>query len=429
MSSMALSSSSSASSSSATATALASPDPSSPVVKRAKGEEETKPVLLFDVEMLVTVISLGLQDESSTTQVAETIAATTPDLLHSLIHCAPHQFTELFKNQPKDVQRTAQKLYTLSLHHSHYYSTLTKLEREISTYLQMSTKERFEAVINRAKDALSVKPNENLESYQTAMKLIGQATHQIEEALALFNYVDSEYRGRLVVLYANSFDSNDNPVFPECRKFYSTLCQNLYICRNEQAQLMQLRRALFARTLELQQKARSFYAPVESATSRTPFFNQHQPLLWEVGSELLKAAFWTTFAEKRKYKTFIPENFYNAVQQTAKINDWQKYSFKFFLNAAPDPLPVGFVENIWGTYSTANIADLGEWMSHLIHALPMATFEKLATEIKETQAKKELLLQTFEDYFKTQQKGSLTFPKLKSWCDNLRIPNKRKMIS
>jgi hypothetical protein len=386
---------------------------------------------LFHVPTICTNIVSNQAD-------ADSIIAQRPEVLSEICNLSPKDYKKGFiehltnasftGSQCRRIHQVADRLYATSLLNSRYNDTMNTLEKDMPTFLALSTKEHFTNLIQAAETVLSRGPQDVLSALQATSSECAGIAGDINRALGLFFYVDEETIRRVSIITSDAKHYDGSPLFPICKKDFRRLCQNLRTNQHEKAKLIPLRNQLIQKANELRQKMAQFYAPSSENSlplSRKGLFNRETGYFWQAGERLLDNAFRTTFELKEKKKNFYISSPFNlAVGQTAKSTlDWSSLTFNHFLNAEKPlgALPDRFTATVWANYSgKMNQDDLGGFMKQILSSLPEEAFLKLATDLKASQDKAETICKTFTQHIKMQNGGNraLTFMELRNWLTN-----------
>lgn len=353
--------------------------------------EQERQTLLDGLTSLFTRIVGHLSEDKTPNATIGEIIIETPDILPQLIdikkddlhgcinsYCGKNFISE---EMEANIRTTLLKLYSTSLLNSSWGETVKKLETEITELVALS--KTGQDLKQETKDFLKESPDtENLDSirqYQfRANRLIGK----IAEYLKLFFYIDSRNKEKIenVYTYATRYTA---PLYPKCKAQFPELCSNMFINRSLQAQLNKLSRKTLDKHRELDGKAALLSERRQAALplKREHFLN-HDVLLWNCGSSLIKNA----FTESRKRGELPPLTTDQEI-----------------------------IEH-WGTFLAHDaIVDISDLMRHIIGRLPEAEFEKLELASK-TAERESVILKVIEDYITTElEKEPITFLTLKNW--------------
>ncbi len=399
-------------------------------------EEETAAQLLFDVDGLYNLILFGLLDDLLPPQVAISIVEMNPEILSSLCHYGSKELVAIFqthmnelpilKEDQKEVLRTLDILYTLSLRNSSFNKTTETLEREIQNHLEKCKPENFQALIGKARVVLAQPLKGDVEGIRRQLSEKAHVMGQISQLVDLYYLADPMVCDRVIQIYTNTVDFYGRPIFPNCKKHFGKLCQSLEVNRNARGQLLELRKELLRKSQELRMKLSALLQP-SAAGPREKLLENNSVLFWQAGAELLAKAFKTTFDEKLKRRVYTPSQFFQAVNAASRMdNAYRQYSHSNLYHFGFDSVPERFVMQAWLNFlERPDDADVNDLMRLFLQQIPENTFQKLKQDLNTSPDKKKTVLDALYEYLTTQFRGKVTFISLKAWVQKTTAEQQR----
>lgn len=392
--------------------------------RRKEESDEKQPVLdpqavykksqFENLQLLCGRLTLELNDRLNSVQSANEIIETSPetvfflsdykkqDLLEDLnSHLATTDYSKEFK---ENLQSALLILYSTSLLNSRYGETVKYLETDLPNYLEISNKTYALGLIERARSILFIVPEENLQKTQNQLTEVVRISGDIVNFLNLFSYAEPENAERIKNIYIYT-TLDENPRFPECKKLFPRFCQNLNLCAHEKTTLVQLKKKL-STLLKTLQKQRAHLKDLtkKCPSDREVFLDHWASPLWNCGAKLLENGFKALFIEKHQSKPYISQAFVKAVNSVSRHEEFKKFHLTNLLSEELPDLPESFISSVWQQLLGENIplADTADLMKHILLQLPDQAFNELNRNIKMAKDQSALLLETFQEYLKSQ---------------------------
>ncbi len=399
-----------------------------PPHKKRKFEEEIEELECkeqlppFDIEIICNTILFG------PTKAADELIAQNNSILLAFNHYTPQETLNFFtehmvtwgyseKNQNK-VKKEVLYLCSMAIRNSRYMETMHFLEKNVLTHLTNSTKEVFNSLIQKAKEALSKEMPNTLKEFEETLQNNTKIIAESNTALDVYCYLDPEYRVRLELLINETKTFLEEHVFGNSKKHFATLCQQLEINQHERKELSCLKQELLNKNKNLRELAKPFYNA--SSTGESKLLNQREILFqrnlnafWQAGIHLLDSAFHSVLK-----KRYIPRALIQAVNTTSKSAlEWNNLHFKNLEQTSTPSLENGYVHNAWIEFlgPQSKIEDLEDFIRSILKNLPEDLFTKLENALKTSSDKNETILSLFTAFFQTQFRGPINFASLKRW--------------
>ncbi len=395
------------------------------------GEEEKKTAERspsLDVEGICNAILFGSDIDIPALNV-DVLITQYPDILPLISQHSKKDLMQIFNictsqyqlDQQSKIKRTILVLYSESLRNSSTNEMIKDLEKNVSSYLNLSQKKRFHELIYEASCALAEKKQEP----QVQIRTLAELTMKINQLLMLFSYIDFENQERIENLYTYTRNHGGITLFPNCKRDFPTLCQYLNTCQNERVELSKLQKELLLKSTQLREQVKSFYIasnPPLFFPEREHFYKIYAIPFWETGAQLLESAFRATFQEKRERKIYLPDAFVAAVRKISRKDPFKSLTFNALLYGTSQELPQQFVHEIWLEFLGEEnpTADIGDFMRYVLNKLPEAAFQKLMADLKTAADRKQMIFNTTIIHLRKQIRGRMTLMSLKTWLNSTR---------
>jgi len=371
---------------------------SPPKNKALEKEEAVKP--MFDFEPLsAAIFAQLLEEDGDVNDAANALIQNNPDILVEFSSYRPSIVKKAFKEylintayKDRDsICKTAEYLCIISILNSKQ-PMIVNLEGNMVYNLWASRKERVQSLISVTEELIAlafVKDIVGLERYSIKLN---QMEAELAQTLALFCYLNDDYREVIEVLVLNTTQAGGSPRYPKCKKDFKEFWQNLSILGNEKLKLSQLLGRIHQKQVSLRSQMGQLYQVQEQKEAkkmiplRESFFKTHESEIWKEGEKLFKAVFKETLVPKN-----LRADFSRALAQAGGVSQ---------------DSDISSIWNVWELYAgTPHLFDLGDFMRHFINVLSEKRFQQLVS-------KEKTLEKTFFEFF--GQKA--TFSTLKKWA-------------
>lgn len=390
---------------------------------------------LFDFSPLCNFLAniFGDPEENSSIrprEAADLVVQSDPSLLLSLSQLNKESFQTLIDQQfltdptlvlqKGQIKRTLMILYSMSLLNSSFGKMTESLETDIQKFLILTSKGHPESLIERARKIFSSSQATTEEREKQIIELT-QVAEEINEYLNLHFYADKENREKIENIYRFTI-SDEGTRFPNCKRFFPLLCQNLQNQQVERKQLSELLRSLIQKKGELVTLSVKERFPERQKLSpeRELLLEYRAGPLWSCGAFLIDQAFRNTFYSKKIKNRSMPQALIDSISAISQKPDFSQFSFLNLVREFPSELPSEFVYEVWIHYlgKESRIADLSDLMRHIVARLPDESFDYLERQLNTLNKNGELAVQKFlYQYLKHQIPGpaELTLPNMLNW--------------
>jgi len=391
------------------------------IISREAIEASPKRVELVDWDTLSTLILLELEDvknESdenfSSLDIATSIASTNPSIMTLL--CS-YPFSEVrsslcIRSCENRENAVALQLYAMSLENGRFGNITISLEENIVNYINQSTKEALQTIVNTAANLVSQPHKTTLAEIEYQKSNLSKISSKIGEALNLFCYIDKHYQKPISILIAQA-------KYPTCKKYFAQLQQNLQTSLYERDQLQIVNREVLTQLAQLTALAKPLYEAIPSKQlprDKEIFFLGNYELFWNVGVKIIGDAFIETFKLARNSQFRLPKELKDALIAATRLElKWNGYQLAYLLKNADTISEKAFISNVWTKFSDNDPEDL---MRKYLFTLPNDKFETLKTQIKNSENPMQMMESTFLKELRTK----LTFLTLNTWCENNKVP-------